>query len=703
LIEVFYMPKFSDDEATYTYNASDDSNPRRLTHAGTHYFKETDTLDDADGVPLDKDWVIRSFLLKDKDLEDKDDITNRYWSSASVKFTDTRLGCNIGVNSRPQFTPYSDIRVKGRINSRNDVSVSNTKGNYGMGRYYSEAIDDNAQTIYLRFGVPQYSALTYFFSNAFSSDAVRFARTGRGPSAWYSIGQVAGTIGAISAFPIITLSILGSRVLNVFFKRPSSRYYNLKPAMHMYWSAVNMLVNTIGVNRGLLPRTLMSNGTQGVGSTYELDKVFLEKLHELMPEVFTESNGFDMFKFATKAERLHNAAQEQMFAQLDSSSADSYEGIVKKAYELEPSSFNTIEKTLADFLGEHANFSYYTSSEEEKVLEAMPQLDPATGKPLGEVPGDWTSFFDAEFKQGAQFAVFKVDHVGTVQESFANSVGESDLSNKFNSISSQAREARFTFAQGNISDNVVANTVESFVGAATDVASGVLDGATFGLFGSLQGLLGSGYIDIPKHWQSSNVSLPKITYTMQLVSPYGNVISQMQNIFIPLCMIMAGALPLSTGRQSYTSPFLVQIFDRGRCQVRLGMIESVSISRGTTNLPFTISGNPLGIDVSFSIVDLSSIMHMPVSTGSLFKIISGTDVDKNMDEDNILMDYLAVLSGQDMYSQLYFWPKAKLNFAKRIRSLEKLHSAGYWASYMSEWPVVSMVKYIMPSPGVITR
>lgn len=703
MIEVKPMPNFQDYDSIYTYNASDDSNPRRLTHEGTHYFKETDTLDDSDGVPLDKDWVIRSFLLKDEDLEDKDDITNRYWSSASVKFTDTRLGCNIGINSRPQFTPYSDIRVKGRINSRNDVSVSNTKGNYGMGRYYSEAIDDNAQTIYMRFGVPQYSALTYFFTNAFSSDAVRFARTGRGPSTWYDIGQIAGTIGAVSAYPIITLCILGSRVLNVYFKRPSSRYYNLKPAMHMYWSAVNMLVNTIGINRGLLPRSLMSNGSQGVGTTYELDKEFLERLHELMPEIFTESNGFDMFKFATKAERLHNAAQEQMFAQLDSGSADSYEGIVKKSYELEPSKFNTIEKTLSAFLKEYANFSYFTTGEEEKVLEAMPQLDPATGKPLGEVPDGWSNFFDAEFKQGAQFAVFKVDHVGTVQESFSNSVGESDLSNKFNSISSQAREARFTFAQGNISDNVVANTVESFVGAATDIASGVLDGATFGLFGSLQGLLGSGYIDIPKHWQSSNVSLPKITYTMQLVSPYGNVISQMQNIFIPLCMIMAGALPLSTGRQSYTSPFLVQIFDRGRCQIRLGMIESVSISRGTTNLPFTVSGNPLGIDVSFSIVDLSSIMHMPISTGSLFKIVSGQDVDKNMDEDNILMDYLAVLAGQDMYSQLYFWPKAKLNFAKRIRSLEKLHSAGYWASYISEWPVVSMVKYIMPSSGIITR
>lgn len=691
------MPNFSTEDSEYEYNASDDSNPRRLSHEGKYYFVEKDTLADDEGVPLDNDWAIKAFLLKDKDLDDSDDIKNRYWTSASVKFTDTRLGCNIGVNSRPQFTPYSDIRVKGRISSRNDVTLGNTKGNYGMGRYYSEAIDDNAQTIYMRFGVPQFNALTTFFSAAFNSESVRFARTGRGPTAWYRIGQAAGTIGAFAAYPALTLTILGSRVLGVLFKRPTSSYFSLKPTMHMYWSAVNMMVNTIAINRGLLPRFLMSDVDQDQGSMYKLDQTLLEQLHELMPDVFTESNGFDMFKFATKAERLHNKAMEETFIALDNGSADEYAGIVKKTYEDPVTITGTIEETLSEFLERYANLDYFTTDKEERILEAQPQIDPETGKPLGKIEDGWAEFFDAEFKQGAQFAVFKVDHVGSVQESFANSVVESDLSNKFNSVSSQAREARFTFAEGNVTDNVIGNAVESLAGAVTDIARGALDGATFGLFSALEGLMGSGFINIPKHWQSSNVSLPKITYTMQLVSPYGNVVSQMQNIFIPLSMLLAGVLPLATGKQSYTSPFLVQIFDRGRCQVRLGMIESVSITRGTTNLPFTVTGNPLGIDVSFSIVDLSTIMHMPVSTGKIF------GADTNMDEDNILMDYLAVLAGQDMYSQLYVWPKAKLNMAKKIRNIEKLHSAGYWASMTNEWPVVSMVKYIMPSPGVITR
>ena len=73
---------------------------------------------------LDKDWAKSAFLISDNNFTDKDDIVNRYWSVASAKFTDGRLGCNIGINPKPQFTRYSDIRVKGRLEGRQDVSLS---------------------------------------------------------------------------------------------------------------------------------------------------------------------------------------------------------------------------------------------------------------------------------------------------------------------------------------------------------------------------------------------------------------------------------------------------------------------------------------------------------------------------------------------------------------------------------------------------
>ena len=148
-------------------------------------------------------------------------------------------------------------------------------------------------------------------------------------------------------------------------------------------------------------------------------------------------------------------------------------------------------------------------------------------------------------------------------------------------------------------------------------------------------------------------------------------------------MLMAGSLPLSTGSTSYSSPFLVQLYDRGRCQIQLGIIESLSITRGTSNLPFNNKGGVMAVDVSFSVADLSTIMHMPISTGSFLN--TSRTGNRISDEDNILMDYLAVLAGQDVYSQIYGMPKVKLAFAKMINlGYEQLTSPAYHAAFFHE-------------------
>ena len=74
-----------------------------------------------DELRLDSEWAKRAFLVPDKLLETETDVKNRYYSSASSKFTDSRLGGNIGINARYQFNRYSDIRVNGRLAGRNKV------------------------------------------------------------------------------------------------------------------------------------------------------------------------------------------------------------------------------------------------------------------------------------------------------------------------------------------------------------------------------------------------------------------------------------------------------------------------------------------------------------------------------------------------------------------------------------------------------
>ena len=689
------------------------ANPRYLDLNGRPYTPSTNsTVIPTADQKLDKDWLKQSFLIADSKLEITDN-KYRYFSTAALKFTDTRMGSNIGVNARPQYTRYSDIRVKGRLSGRNNVTISNTSGNYGMGRYYSESEDDNSQTIYLRFGVPQYNSLTNFVSNAFDAGTGSLARTGRGLSTWFTLGKIVGTYGTFTAFPVLTLSMIGLKLCSTLFSRPTSKFYTIKPTMHLYWSAVNMLTNMIAINKGLMPRYFEDKdilGTEMGGisipnsSPYKVDLEYLAKLHQFMPDMFNDDNGIDVYAVANRAQRIANKVYEDTHNKLQnsSSSQDYVNYVTSEAYSeiaVEPSleqqptdatsGKSPKPNSLVAFLLKLTTLgTYYYSDDHNSNLEVDPKQDTKyKDKDGNEVQVDSTmlgtkfgNFFDSEWRMGSQFATFKVDHTGSVTETFSNAVTESDLSSKLNGMVSQARETKFSFANGNVGDGQggVMDTIQSVIDATVDATTGLASGATLGVFDGLLGLAGGGYIDIPKKWQSSSAMLPRSTYNIQLVSPYGNIISQMQNIFIPLAMLLAGTLPLSTGKQSYTSPFLVQLYDKGRCQIQTGIIESLSITRGTTNLPFNNRGTVMAIDVNFTIADLSTIMHMPVSTGSIF------NGNVALDEDNILMDYLAVLAGQDLYSQILTLPKAKLNLAKRYSQFTQLKSPAYWASLIHE-------------------
>lgn len=649
-----------------------------------------------DDFLLDKDWVKHAFSVSDTELSEPADIINRYWSSASAKFTDTRLGANIGINAKPQFTRYSDIRVRGRLAGRNEVTLGATKGNFGMGRYYSEAIDDPSQTIYMRFGVPQFNSLTNFLTRAFDSEQTVMARTGRAPSIFYDLGKAAGTLVPVIAFPAISLTIIFGKVINSFFTRPTSKFYTLKPTMHLYWSAVNMLANTLAINMGILPKILGSDDSQKIGQPFKLDQEYLTAIHNVLPDIFSKDNYFDIYALANKAQRLANQLFVNDFEQLNKGSSTDYTGYVKKdlsgkgAHSTYISDQNN-KASLSARINNMLMFGYYKSEDAKDKAEVDPRIDPDSAEGNERKDTSWfqefTNHFDSEFRDGSEFAVFKVEHTGPVSESFTNSTAESDLSQKMNSVSSQFRQARFSLADGNIIGGV-GEAIGGILGGAKDVVMGALDGATFGFSNLIAGLAGSGYMDIPNNWQSSSASLPRSSYTIKLISPYNNPISRMQNIIIPLSMLLAGTLPLSTGKQSYTSPFLCQIFDRGRSQKRLAIIESLSITRGTSNLPFDLRGNALAIDVSFTVVDLSSIMHMPLSTGKLLQ------TDMTLDEDNILADYLAVLAGQDIYTQIYPMPKAKLTVAKKIMQVNKLTSPAYWSSLFHESATSGMMQYM---------
>lgn len=638
----------------------------------------------------DDQWIRQAFMLPKWAVTQQDEM-RRVLTSASYKFTDTTLGGSFAINAPPQFTRYADIKVPSRF-----------APSKGMGRYYSEAIDDTGQFVHMRFGVPQFNSLTNFFFNFYNPKASMIARTGRSTQAFYTVGKA---LGFVVTLPLQPLIWMGS-VVNFLTKKPVSKFYYLKPAMPLYWGAVNVIANQIAVNMGIIPRVMSADEQHLKGNAEEAPtQSDIEQYHKLLPNIFRQDGGVDIYAVATRAQRLAHRNRENMKNIADSASGrDAILSLRDRMLEFntEPVSGDPGSRGFPLYTEEYTSLTEYTapgsddSEDQEKTGDAF------------ETMASFADFSIAELEDGAQFVTFRVDDPGPTTESFSSTVGESELAGKINGISSQARTARFSFADGNIGDGPVAEFMEGAIGAVKGVATGFLDSVNMS---GIMALSGNAFADIPKVWESSEANLPSSTYTIELRSPYGNKMSRYINLMIPLSMLLAAALPISTGKQSFTSPFLCEMYAKGRNQIRLGMIESLSITRGTGNVGWTKDGEPLGIDVTFTVVDMSTVMHMPISPqfgaigaaamtagsalGESIGAIAGNREagaavgegvaaamsKSTFDDDNAFTDYMAVLGSLSLADQIYPMNKLKLNLTRRMSAWEQWKSPAYQANW----------------------
>ena len=199
-------------------------------------------------------------------------------------------------------------------------------------------------------------------------------------------------------------------------------------------------------------------------------------------------------------------------------------------------------------------------------------------------------------------------------------------------------------------------------------------------------LAGNAFADFPKHWDASSANLPRADYTIQCRSWSGNDITRFQRLFIVPAMLLAGALPLATGNSSYRSPFLCEVYSRGAVQIRLGIIDSLTITRGVGTLGWNKDRKPLGIDISFSVVDLSSLLYVPIAPGfSPLDILDGAKSfsAKLFAEDTPYHDYMAVLSSMSLSSQIYQIPKLVRNLTRGVADFNSWFSVSHTANWFA--------------------
>lgn len=318
----------------------------------------------------------------------------------------------------------------------------------------------------------------------------------------------------------------------------------------------------------------------------------------------------------------------------------------------------------------------------------------------------------SDLSDGSQYVTFKVDYGGPIGESFGNSFRPSDIEEQINSKVSSARVAEYNMAGGNFSSGILGRALKGAIDMVGDATANLLQGVHLQ---GLAALAGAAYVDIPKMFDSSSTTMPSQSFTIHLRSWSGHKLALLQNVYIPLAMLLAAVMPRATGPASYNAPFVCQLFAQGRMQVRYGMVTSMTIQRGTGNIGFTKENLPLGVDVTFEVTDFSSVVYMPIvaASGFLDKLTmgvgqvtgalagatintlggtanaqsgasTGETIAANLtagmySDDSLFSDYMAILGGLSFTDQIYPFRKWSIARDRAKLNYDSARSPYHWA------------------------
>lgn len=251
---------------------------------------------------------------------------------------------------------------------------------------------------------------------------------------------------------------------------------------------------------------------------------------------------------------------------------------------------------------------------------------------------------------------FYINTDTSINDTYSNSTTQSQLASKVNSYSDMARELVFisggaTDAAAKVADlatSVGGNAIGNVAGGANTIASSLAMGdatAKFKSQGLLHAILGGvsntatgAKMQFPELWQDSSFSRD-YSATIKLDSPDNDPLSVYLNIIVPLIHLTAFAAPRATGPTTYASPFLVRAYYQGFFNVNMGIISSLSITKGAEGA-WTLNNIPTVAEVQITIHDLFATQTISIdanNTNSLWGL--------GMLSNQPLMEYIANMCG----------------------------------------------------------
>ncbi len=656
---------------------------------------------------------------------------SKFFTTADLKFADTTLGGNKAINPLPQFTRFADLKAGGLLATPNpyDSRTSATafdsednRGSFRLGRKYSETIDDYSQYLHLRFGVPKYAGITNYYLNMYNMDAGYLAKTGEYSSFFRTLGKAFGLYGMFAVFgPTVFFPlIIGGKIIDLALGKSPSKYYYLKPTMNIHLQCLQAMLDTQLLHSRLVPMIDFIGKDRYISVDEEANHNHqaMNDIYEAFPAIWKSSGKFDVYRMINRYQILANYQTKVLNGIYEkANSPEDYEARVR-AYVKMAKDRNVMQAlameqkyNLFDLAKSYAdNPAYQLSSKDEAERQEawnkiQSQLDTESGYSSEQVTGEQTGgnpsaveqqaqdaekqstfgeFWNgivgpaatqmvSELNEGAQWLTLRVNAKGTRSDSISNSTTAPDIAGVINGASAKARSLRISAAGGQTGIELIDGASK----AVTDFIGGAL--SSIDIVG-LAKFFGSAKAEFPDVWDDSSISLSNESYTLQLRSPYGNEISIFQNITVPLCAILAGALPMATGKQSYTSPLLCEAYCQGRQISRLAIIDSISITRGAGNMGWRTDGKMLGCDVTINIKDLSKVMTMP--------IIKDPGI---LDDDNMFTDYMATIGAASLTDLTYDVSKVIFNANLFVQSWKSRFQVGRMVNDVGAWQISRVI------------
>lgn len=266
-------------------------------------------------------------------------------------------------------------------------------------------------------------------------------------------------------------------------------------------------------------------------------------------------------------------------------------------------------------LGQYNQESYGVNNNPGQTTATPPDLN-------GTVPNTFTEVTDIDedtwlgqvgqllmdgFYGGLDGVTFRTEGTGTVSDSFGSSTTQSSIASTFNNTVQAVQDFKFNMSGGQTGIGLI----DSFVGTIKDAVTGLAAGSVIG--NVPLALLGNSKVDIPEHWADSTTNLHSENFSFYFEAPYGHPYSIATNVFLPLSLIMPYVVPFSTGGSTYTSPFLVKVFSRGKSIIRTGIVQNASFTFGNGPLGWTTDMKPRNVRVDLTIADLDKVMSVPIT------------------------------------------------------------------------------------------